>query len=101
MVFIGEEITETTYYNITDTVVQTTMIALAPLFIMLIILTIVANVSQFGFLLNPLKIDFAKINPMSGLKSIFGLKKLLEALKTVGKIKCYCCSYGDFIYAHG
>ena len=84
--FIGEEITETTYYNITDTVVQTTMIALAPLFIMLIILTIVANVSQFGFLLNPLKIDFAKINPMNGLKSIFGLKKLLEALKLLAKL---------------
>lgn len=84
--FIGQEITETTYYTITYTIVNTTMIALAPLFILILLLVFITNWSQFGMLMNPLKIDFAKINPMSGLKSIFGLKKLLEASKLLAKL---------------
>lgn len=84
--FIGQEITDATYYTITYTVVNTMLIALSPLFILILLLALVTNWSQFGFVITPLKADFAKINPLSGFKSIFGLKKLIEALKLSAKL---------------
>ena len=84
--FIGQEMTETTYFTITYTVVNTLLVALSPLFILILLLVFVTNWSQFGFVTTALKADFSKINPISGLKSIFGLKKAIEALKLFAKL---------------
>lgn len=79
--FIGQEMDGSLYYAITYTVVITLLKALAPLFILVILLGLVGNWAQFGFISIPLKFDLQKLDPIKGLKNIFGLKKLLEALK--------------------
>jgi len=84
--FIGHDIDKTAFYSITYTVISTLLYSLMPLFILVLILAIALNVSQFGFLMIPLKFKFEKINPISGLKNLFSMKKLLEALKLTAKL---------------
>jgi len=84
--FIGQEIDKTLYYNITKTVVETSLIALAPFFGLVIILALILNWVQFGFITTPLKFDLQKLDPIKGLKGLFALKKLLEALKLFAKL---------------
>lgn len=84
--FIGQEITETTYYTITYTVVNTILVALSPLFIMILLLVFISNWSQFGFITTPLKFELSKINPFTGFGSIFSFKKLIEAAKLLAKL---------------
>ena len=79
--FIGRDLDDAAFMSINHTLLATLGKALFPIFILVIVLAFVSNISQFGFILIPLKIDFEKINPISGLKNIFSLKKLLEALK--------------------
>ena len=61
---------------------------LAPLFVLLIVAGIAANVLQFGFGIFPKKLvpKFTQINPASGVKRIFSLKSLVELVKSVFKI---------------
>lgn len=63
------------------------IILLAPLFIMLFIFGVLANFLQIGpvFSFFPLKPDFNKINPIAGLKRLFSVRLLIEAVKTVLK----------------
>lgn len=84
--FIGEELTETVYYKLTETLVNTTLLALGPFFALVILLALVLNWLQFGFVLNPLKFEFSKLDPIKGLKGLFSLKKILEALKLMAKL---------------
>ncbi len=84
--FIGQELDEKIYYNITDTLVNTALYSLAPFFALVLILALVLNWVQFGFLLNPLKFDLQKLDPIKGLKGLFSLKKGLEALKLFLKL---------------
>ena len=60
--------------------------SIIPLFILVVLLAFITNWSQFGFLVNPLKIDLQKLDPIKGLKGIFGPKKALEALKLILKL---------------
>ncbi|MGP1580496.1 MAG: flagellar biosynthesis protein FlhB [Wolinella sp.] len=59
-----------------------------PVFIALVIVGIIGNVSQFGFLLSPKAISpkFSKLNPISGFKNLFSLKKLLEGALLTTKV---------------
>lgn len=84
--FIGEDITPAVFMTITYTIGMTLLYALAPIFALIVVLAIATNVMQFGFIMVPLKIDFSKIDPISGIKNIFSLKKLLEALKLTLKL---------------
>lgn len=84
--FIGQEMNEGVYYNITQTLTNTILIALAPFFSLVIILALVLNWVQFGFIMTPLKFDFQKLDPIKGLGGLFKLKKLLEALKLLAKL---------------
>ncbi len=84
--FIGQDISPAVFVTITHTIALTLLYALAPIFALVVVLAIAANVMQFGFILVPLKIDFSKIDPISGMKNIFSLKKLLEALKLTLKL---------------
>ncbi|MDJ0808648.1 MAG: flagellar biosynthesis protein FlhB [Desulfobacterales bacterium] len=63
-------------------------VILAPIMLTLIVVGLLANVSQFGFLLkeDALVPNFKKINPLSGLKRLVSLKSLVELLKSVFKI---------------
>ncbi len=63
-------------------------VILAPIMLTLIVVGLLANVSQFGILLkeDALVPNFNKINPLSGLKRLVSLKSLVELLKSVFKI---------------
>jgi len=60
---------------------------LTPLFALLMALGILANFMQTGpiFTFFPLKPDLKRINPIDGLKRMFSMKLLIEAVKTVLK----------------
>lgn len=84
--FIGQELDGPILFSITYTVTITLLKALAPLFILIIVLALVTNWMQFGFVIIPLKFDLQKLDPIKGIKNIFSFKKLIEALKLTLKL---------------
>ncbi|QKJ24059.1 flagellar biosynthesis protein FlhB [Poseidonibacter lekithochrous] len=84
--FIGQELDNTVFYSLTYTVVMTMISSLLPLFALVILLTFVFNWVQFGMIVTPLKIDLQKLDPIKGMKNVFGLKKLIEAFKLTAKL---------------
>jgi len=58
------------------------LMILAPFFIATIILAILSNVLQGGFLLKPPSFDLAKLNPMNGFKNIFSVSALPGIVKS-------------------
>ena len=84
--FIGTEMDGTVYYALTYTVVLTLLKSLAPLFVLVIVLVLLSNFTQFGLIAVPLKFDLQKLDPIKGMKNLFALKKLIEALKLTLKL---------------
>jgi len=84
--FIGQDMSGNAFFSLGYTTVVTLLIALLPFFLLIIILVLVTNWSQFGFVVTPLKLNLQKLDPIKGMKSIFGLKKALEALKLTLKL---------------
>lgn len=103
--FIGGELDGTVYFAIANVAVITAAKALWPIFLLVLILAFAANWVQFGFLATPLKIDLQKLDPIKGLKNIFSMKKLLEALKLTLKLTIivavmfllFSLTYQDFL----
>ncbi len=64
------------------------IVILMPIMLLLVVVGVMANISQFGFLIkeNALAPDFKKINPLTGLKRLVSLKSLVELVKSVFKI---------------
>lgn len=69
-----------------------TMILLAPVFGIAIIVGVGSSIVQTGFLNveDALSPKLEKINPLSGLKRMFSLKSVMEALKSILKIVFIC-----------
>ena len=84
--FIGHEVDSTVFFTISYTVVTTMLYALTPLFILVLVFAFAFNVMQFGFVFTPIKLDLNKINPISGIKNVFSMKKAIEALKLFAKL---------------
>ncbi len=84
--FIKEDLSPEVYASLYYTFVRTGITVLLPFFMLVVFLALAANWAQFGMLLNPLKMDFAKLDPIKGLKSLFALKKILEASKLTAKL---------------
>jgi flagellar biosynthetic protein FlhB len=84
--FIGSPLENNDYTNISFTIMQEMLIALFPLFFLIVFLAVIFNVMQFGFIVTPLKLKLDKIDPISGFKNIFSMKKALEALKLTAKL---------------
>lgn len=84
--FIGQEMTGNVFYTISYTTTITFIQILMPMFILVLLLVLITNWTQFGFIVTPLKIDLNKLDPIKGLKNIFGLKKAMEALKLTMKL---------------
>ncbi len=84
--FIGEEMDSTVWFSITYNILIIFLTSLAPLLILVLVLTLAANWAQFGYLVTPLKIDLQKIDPIKGFKNVFGFKKVIEALKLTIKL---------------
>ncbi|WP_435921233.1 flagellar biosynthesis protein FlhB [Paenibacillus sp. DYY-L-2] len=64
------------------------LLLLAPIFLVVIVMGVVSNYIQVGFLLTgePLKMKFNKLDPIQGFKKIFSMRSLVEFLKSVLKI---------------
>ncbi len=60
----------------------------APILAIVLIIAMAANLMQVGFMFNfsLLKVDFAKLNPIQGIKRLFSLRSLVELLKSILKI---------------
>jgi len=84
--FIGSEIDSKVYYTIFHTVIFDLLYILIPFFLLVIILAVISNVAQFGFIAVAIKLKFERIDPINGIKNIFSLKKLLEAFKLTLKL---------------
>ncbi|NTU41472.1 MAG: flagellar biosynthesis protein FlhB [Nitrospirales bacterium] len=61
------------------------MLLLAPFLAISFVLAIVANVSQGGIVLKPLKLNTDMLNPLNGIKRLFSLRGLMEFLKSLVK----------------
>jgi len=61
---------------------------LLPLFAIVMIIGIVGNIAQFGFLLTgePLQPKLSKLNPIQGFKKIFSMKSVVEFAKSIFKV---------------
>jgi flagellar biosynthetic protein FlhB len=82
---------DVTAQNITTLFVQLIyegLIFMSPIFIIVIVIAILGNFVQFGFLVStdPLKPKLSKLNPIEGVKKIFGLRALVELLKSMIKL---------------
>ena len=73
--FIGQEMDSTVWFAIMYNVTIIFLTSLAPLLILVLVLTLATNWAQFGFVTTPLKIDLQKLDPIKGFKNIFGMKK--------------------------
>lgn len=62
--------------------------ALSPLLIALLVLAILVNIVQTGPILSsePLKPDFTRLNPVTGLKRLFSIRVAFEIFKTLCKL---------------
>lgn len=64
------------------------LIFLAPIFVIVMIIAFGANYVQIGWLftLEPLSPKLNKLNPLSGAKNIFGIRSVVEFLKSSAKL---------------
>ena len=78
------------------------MLAMAPLFGVLIIGAVLVNVLQIGvhFSAYPLKPSFAKLNPISGFKRIFSLQPLIQLAQNLFKIALIILISWSILAAH-
>ncbi|MBD3841350.1 MAG: flagellar biosynthesis protein FlhB [Campylobacterales bacterium] len=84
--FIGEPIDGKDIFKIVLTLSTQMLIAMFPLFIIVLFMALIFNLMQFGFVAAPLKIDLQKIDPISGFKNVFSFKKAIEAFKLFAKL---------------
>ncbi|WP_058304658.1 flagellar biosynthesis protein FlhB [Gorillibacterium timonense] len=64
------------------------LLLLTPVFMVGVLVALLANFMQVGVLFtgDPLKMKFSKINPIEGFKRMFGMKALVEFLKSILKM---------------
>ena len=88
MGFIGKELTLHLFFNIVFETMLKIIILIAPLALAIMIAGILGNVGQFGFNFTTkvLQPKFSKLNPISGLKNLFSVKKLVEGVKMTLKV---------------
>ena len=75
-------------YGILQLIIEYLINLILPVFLALLVIGIVSNVSQVGFLftLKPMTPKIEKLNPISGLQRIFSLKTLFELFKNLLKL---------------
>lgn len=82
------ELSVTTIMTLGKEILINLVILLAPIFVIVIIVSIIGNVAQFGFMFTdePIKPSLKKINPLSGFKRMFSLRTVVELIKTLLKL---------------
>lgn len=78
------------------------LLIVAPLFLIAIVVAVVSNYLQFGFLLtaDPLKMKLSKLNPIQGFKRLFSMKSLVELLKSILKMSIIGYVVIDTLWSH-
>lgn len=86
--YISRYVNEKAAIEILISTVMSGFLILLPLFIALIVLAVISNVVQFGFLFAPaaIKPKFSRLNPIQGFKRIFSLRTLFELFKSIAKV---------------
>ena len=84
--FIDKGVESKVYLELVDNIIFDLLGALLPFFLIVLFSAIAFNLVQFGFVAAPIKFELNKINPISGMKNVFSMKKLLEALKLIAKL---------------
>jgi len=84
---IDKAYTEEHLRKIFDRTAITGLKCTAPVFFVVVCVSILANVAQIGFLFSPEVLEWKpeRINPISGFKKLFSMKSLVEAIKGIFK----------------
>lgn len=85
---LNTQITNENVNSMFGTLVVQGLVLLAPIFLITVIVAIMGNFLQFGFLLTgePLKMKLEKLNPINGAKNIMSLRSLVEFAKSLIKL---------------
>jgi flagellar biosynthesis protein FlhB len=85
--FFGTPLTMDNLVNFAIITAKEFLLILIPFALAIMIGGIIGSVAQFGFLFTtkPLNFKFNKLNPISGLKNLFSIQKLLDGLKSTFK----------------
>lgn len=86
--FIGVELTKNLVFEIALITFRELAITILIVAVPIMIAGVVGTVSQFGFIFStePITPKLEKINPINGLKQLFSLKKVMEAIKITLKV---------------
>lgn len=86
--FFGEELGRKDVISLAIALAKEYVLLVLPVFIALMIIGVIGNVGQFGFLLSTKAIEpkFSKLNPITGMKNLFSLKKLLDGALLTTKV---------------
>lgn len=97
--FVNHELSLNDVLNLCFSLMWQSLLLIAPIFLALVIGGIAGNISQFGLLFAPKAImpKLSKINPITGIKNVISLKKLLEGLFITLKV-LLAFSLGFFIF---
>ncbi len=81
-------ITPTSTIALATFLLQKTGLLLAPLFLLVMLISFFSSFFQFGWLLtsNPLIPDFSKLDPLAGMARFFSKKALIEVIKSLLKV---------------
>ncbi len=84
---IGMELDKSSMVDIAFVTIREFLLVIMPLAISVAIAGVIAALAQFGFLFTTKAImpDFKKIDPIKGIKNLFGMKKMIEGVKITFK----------------
>lgn len=86
---IGEfEVTPASTMSLSLFLLQKMALLLAPLFLLVLIVSFFSSFFQFGWLITskPLIPDFAKLNPITGMGRFFSKRSIIEVVKSIVKV---------------
>ncbi|MGD0283101.1 MAG: flagellar biosynthesis protein FlhB [Dissulfurispiraceae bacterium] len=81
-------LTDTSFIEIFRADAIRTIMMMVPIFVSFLIAVMTVGFVQTGFMLStkPLSLDLSKIDPLKGLKRLFGLERIFEGVKGIFKI---------------
>lgn len=85
---IGSELDIKSVQKMAVYVIFQVLLIVLPISIIIMFAGIMSNIMQFGFLFTtePLIPKLSKINPISGLKNLFSIKKIIDGIKIILKV---------------
>jgi flagellar biosynthetic protein FlhB len=84
---IAYAFTEKSFKTIVTKTIMTGLKCIAPVLLTALCVGVFASVAQIGFLFSPevLELKFDRVNPLKGVKNLFSMKSVVEAIKGVFK----------------